>query len=52
MTLEQLLGELQALTLAYPGETQMYVKSDDRAEPLDSVQVVSDAEHLEIHMIG
>lgn len=52
MNLQELIGELQTLALAYPGETPVYVKSEDRADVLDAVTIVSDETHLEIHLIG
>jgi hypothetical protein len=52
MTLQQLIGELQTLALAYPDETPVYVVCDERADLLDMVQVASEASNLEIHLKG
>jgi hypothetical protein len=52
MNLQQLIGELQALALAYPDTTPVYVKSDERADSLDTVEVVSEENNLEIHLKG
>ena len=51
MTLQELIGELNALALAYPPETQVYVMSDERADSLEAIEVVSDS-HVEIHLKG
>ena len=53
MNLQQLIGELQTLALAYPDTTPIYVMSDDRPDPLDMVSVVSEeGGNLEIHLKG
>lgn len=52
MTLEQLLGELQTLALAYPGETPVTVRLTDNKAPLDMVIAESDQGHVEIVVKG
>jgi len=52
MTLEQLLGELQALALAYPGETTVTKHLADNKAPLDMVLAGSDQGHVEIVVKG
>ncbi len=52
MDLQQLIGELQTLAMAYPPGTPVYVMSDERADLLDMVVVVSEEQNLEIHLKG
>lgn len=52
MTLQQLIGELQTLALAYPDATQITVRLADNKAPLDMVLVESEDESLEIVLKG
>lgn len=46
MNLEQLIGELQALALAYPGHTEVRLRVSSHEEPIASLSSVSTAEGL------
>jgi hypothetical protein len=52
MSLQELIGELQTLALAYPGETPMTVRLADNKTPLDMVMIEADQNSVEIVVKG
>ena len=52
MNLQQLIGELQALALAYPDITPITVRLGENKAPLDMVMIESEDESLEIVLKG
>jgi hypothetical protein len=52
MTLQQLLGELQTLSLAYPETTPVRISEVDSEYDVQSVEVQSHSGGVEIHIKG
>ncbi len=52
MTLQQLIGELLALSNAYPDSTPVTVRVGENKAPLDMVMIESEDESLEIVLKG
>lgn len=52
MTLQELIGELQALALAYPAATPIRISDEDSQCDVSSVEVQSHTGGIEIHLKG
>jgi len=50
MTLQQLLGELQTLAMAYPDDTPIRISQPDMEHDVQTIEVQSHSGGVEIHL--